>query len=98
MQKRIEEEKRIAELMIRLYCEKAGHRKVLCPDCRELLEYVLIRLEKCPYGERKNACKRCKTHCYCPEMRTKIRKVMRFSGPRMLLYAPLEVLRHWLKK
>lgn len=29
-------------------------------------------------------------------MRERIRRVMRYSGPRMLLYRPLEYLRHLL--
>lgn len=29
-------------------------------------------------------------------MRERIRRVMRYSGPRMLLYYPLEYLRHLL--
>ncbi len=31
-----------------------------------------------------------------PEMREKIRKVMRFSGPRMIIYAPKTALWHML--
>jgi hypothetical protein len=27
-------------------------------------------------------------------MRERMREVMRFSGPRMLLYAPMEAIRH----
>lgn len=98
MPNRIEKEKRIAGIMIRLYCKRQGHYPVLCPECRALLEYACARLSRCPYGDGKGACKRCRTHCYRPEMRAEIRRVMRYAGPRMLLYAPGEVLRHWFSR
>ncbi len=66
----------------------------LCGDCRELLEYSLARLEHCKFGNAKTKCHKCPVHCYRPDMREKIRTVMRFSGPRMLLYHPLEALRY----
>ena len=36
----------------------------------------------------------CRVHCYNREMREQIRRVMRFSGPRMLLHHPVMALRH----
>ena len=66
----------------------------LCGDCRELLEYSLARLDHCKFGNAKTKCHKCPVHCYRPDMREKIRTVMRFSGPRMLLYHPLEALRY----
>ena len=33
-------------------------------------------------------------HCYQPQMREQIRQVMRFSGPRMLLYHPVLAVWH----
>ena len=35
-----------------------------------------------------------RVHCYQPEMREKIRQVMRFAGSRMLLYHPALALWH----
>ena len=66
----------------------------LCGECRELLEYSLARLDHCKFGNAKTKCHKCPVHCYRPDMREKIRTVMRFSGPRMLLYHPLEALRY----
>ena len=66
----------------------------LCGECRELLEYSLARLDHCKFGNAKTKCHKCPVHCYRPDMREKIRIVMRFSGPRMLLYHPLEALRY----
>lgn len=66
----------------------------LCPDCAGLLEYVKLRREKCPFKDDKPFCQNCKIHCYRAEMREKIRLVMRFSGPRMMLRHPIIALRH----
>jgi hypothetical protein len=44
--------------------------------------------------ESKTFCSNCKVHCYKPEMREKIREVMRFSGPRMILHHPITSIRH----
>ena len=44
--------------------------------------------------EEKTFCANCKVHCYKPEMREQIRQVMRFSGPRMLLYHPFLAIWH----
>ena len=75
--------------MIALYCRKQhGGERELCPQCRELLEYALGRLKKCPFQEGKTTCAKCTVHCYRPDMREKIRAVMRYSGPRMLYRHP----------
>lgn len=70
------------------------HRVDLCPDCAELLAYAQTRIEHCPHFESKTFCSACPMHCYKPEMREKIREVMRWSGPRMLRYEPVLALRH----
>lgn len=92
----IAHEKKIVGLMIRLYCRRKEKNAVLCPDCEELLRYAHARLDHCPFGERKSSCKKCTVHCYKPAMRERMRLVMRFSGPRMLLYAPWAAIRHLL--
>ena len=92
----IDHEKRVVELMIRIFCRKKEKNTLLCPDCVELLHYAHSRLDRCPFGEKKKACKQCAIHCYKPAMREKMKQVMRFSGPRMILYAPVEAIRHIL--
>lgn len=90
-----EREKQVVQLMIRLYWKKLhGTQKGLCPECRELAEYAVMRSDRCPFMETKTFCSNCRVHCYKPEMREKIRKVMRFSGPRMLLHHPVMAVRH----
>lgn len=93
--KKREREKKTVALMIRLYCNKKhGTKGALCPECRELSEYAALRSDKCPFMESKTFCSNCKVHCYKPEMREKIRTVMRFSGPRMLFHHPIMAVRH----
>lgn len=93
-QKKRQKEQEIVEQMIGIYCRKKHGSKCLCEDCRQLLEYAAMRSRKCPFMEHKTFCSNCKVHCYKPDMREKIRGVMRFSGPRMLIYRPKMALWH----
>ena len=95
IQSKREREKETVSLMIALYCKKKHHtRKVLCPECAELQAYATQRSDKCPFMETKTFCSNCKVHCYKPDMREKIREVMRFSGPRMIFRHPVMAIRH----
>lgn len=88
-------EKELVSEMIALYCKKCHHiKKGLCEECKALEEYARQRSDLCPFMETKTFCSNCKVHCYQPEMREKIRKVMRFSGPRMIFYHPIIACRH----
>ena len=95
VQSKREREKKVVSQMIALYCRKQhGTRGQLCADCAALADYARLRSEKCPFMESKTFCSNCRVHCYKPDMREKIRRVMRFSGPRMLLYHPVLAVRH----
>ena len=96
IQTKREREKQMVSQMIAVYCKgKHGSKHGnLCPDCTELREYARQRSEKCPFMETKTFCSNCKVHCYKPVMREKIRAVMRYSGPRMMLYHPIAAVRH----
>jgi hypothetical protein len=93
---KIRKEKETVEKMIRLYCEKkhVPSDSSLCFECQNLLEYSHQRLEQCQYQDDKPTCRKCPVHCYRPTMREEIRRVMRFSGPRLVLRAPLDWIRH----
>ena len=96
----IEKEKRIISLMLSIYCRGKAHNTIyqeLCESCRSLEIYAHKRLDMCPFGVKKTACKNCEIHCYQPKMREQIRIVMRYAGPRMLWYAPIEAIKHYLK-
>ena len=88
-------EKKIVSEMIALYCRKKhGTNGGLCTECAALDAYAQARSDKCPFMETKTFCSNCEVHCYKPEMREKICKVMRFSGPRMLTVHPVLAVKH----
>ncbi len=93
---RLARERDTISKMIALYCRKNHHGETaqLCADCQTLEKYALERIMHCPYGADKPTCAKCTIHCYRSEKREKIRQVMRFSGPRMLLYHPLLTILH----
>lgn len=94
-----EGEKKIVSKMIAIYC-RSVHRsgKELCMECGELEQYAKQRLERCRFGEDKPTCGGCPIHCYKKDMRQKIKEVMRFAGPRMLLLHPIDAVRHFYKE
>jgi hypothetical protein len=83
--------------MIRCYCcREHGMTVDLCPECHGLLEYATRRLQRCRFGVNKPTCANCPVHCYHPERRAQIKRVMRYAGPRMLWRHPILSLQHWL--
>ena len=88
-------EARTVDAMIELYCREVhGSAAGLGSSCAGLRDYARQRLKKCPFQEGKTTCARCPVHCYRPEMRRRIRAVMRYAGPRMLLRRPRLALLH----
>lgn len=96
--KRIRREQQTVKQMIQLYCRHKEGNAELCPTCKELLHYAETRLERCPFGEEKSTCRNCTVHCYKPELRKRMQAVMRYAGPRMMLYHPIAALRHLLHR
>jgi hypothetical protein len=92
---RIEREMRTVTAMMHLYCREQHHTDDgLCAECTTVQEYAMRRLERCPFQEGKTTCAKCTVHCYKPDMRERIRVVMRYSGPRMLWQHPLLAVQH----
>ena len=92
---RLEREHRTLEAMVRIYCRRThGTRRELCASCRGLAAYAHERIDRCKFGAAKPICALCPIHCYKPEMRERIRIVMRFAGPRMLLRHPIMAVAH----
>ncbi len=84
--------------MIVLYCKLKHGQQKLCTECEDLYQYANQRLQKCPFGDNKPECKDCKIHCYNNEMRKRMKDVMKFTGPRMLIYHPTDFLKHLISK
>lgn len=94
-----EREKKTVEMMIGLYCKK-NHGSLkgdLCEECGRLRDYAFERTDQCPFMESKTFCTNCQVHCYRKDMRERIRTVMRYSGPRMVLYHPVVAFRHLME-
>jgi predicted amidophosphoribosyltransferase len=94
---RIDHQQHTIEAMLHIDCRhhhEAGG--TLCSDCNRLLDYARRRLASCPFQEAKPAFNHCQVHCYSKAMRERVRSVMRFAGPRMLLRHPLLSLWHML--
>lgn len=96
--KRLARERLTMTRMIGIYCSAHhdGSDEVPCAACREFLNYAVLRLQKCPYGDDKPTCANCPVHCYKPARRTQASEIMRFAGPRMLLLHPLLAISHQL--
>lgn len=105
--RRDREEKTISQ-MVALYCagnhepasrtETAVCGEAVCPECAQLDEYAALRTRRCRKMHEKTSCDACENHCYKPEMRERIRQVMRYSGPRMMTKHPIAAIRHLLGK
>ncbi len=101
-------EVRTVSQMIALYCA-ANHADAdrsatavcgenVCAECAQLDAYAAERTRRCRKMDVKTSCDECENHCYKPQMREKIRQVMRFSGPRMLTKHPVAAILHLLGK
>ena len=94
-----EKELKTVAMMIEKYCRGVhkSERGKLCEECETLLSYVESRLSKCPHGDEKPFCSNCKIHCYKPDMRDKIKKIMRYSGPRTVFSHPIVSTKHLIE-
>jgi hypothetical protein len=95
--KRLNREWETMKAMIRIHC-RDHHSPVneICGECRQLLDYAAVRLERCRFGVEKPTCANCPVHCYQRARREQVKGVMRYAGPRMLWEHPVMSLRHWL--
>ena len=94
---KIEEEKNLVLLMIKIFCKsnhKNNNRNNLCEECIELYDYTSGRIDRCRFMETKTFCSVCPSHCYKNDMRERIREVMIFSSKRMIFYHPILTLKH----
>lgn len=92
---RIRREKQTIAAMLRIFCRAHhGAGGDLCCDCAVLRSYAFQRLDNCPFAAAKPACNRCEVHCYSRTTRARVRAVMRYAGPRMLLRHPILSLMH----
>jgi hypothetical protein len=91
---KLSQERETLQAMIRLYCRQLHNSRELCEECSTLWDYADERLDKCPFSIEKPTCQNCTVHCYEPEMRQRVRDVMRYTGPRMIWHHPVMAVRH----
>lgn len=101
-------EKRTISNMVAIYCagnheaaartETSFAGEAICPECKVIDDYCVLRTERCRSMDRKTNCEECGNHCYAPDEREQIRAIMRYAGPRMITRHPVAAIRHLLKK
>lgn len=81
--------------MIHIYCKEHHDAKTSpCLNCEELLNYASKRLIGCPFQEKKPTCGKCPVHCYKKSMQDKVKRVMKYAGPKMIYRHPIMALTH----
>src|SRR3954469_2758851 len=85
---RLAREFKTIKTMVQIYC-RAHHGHDLCSECKGLMDYAGLRLDRCRFGAEKPTCAKCPVHCYQRNRREQVRIVMRYAGPRMVWEHPL---------
>ena len=92
---RLAREYRTLAAMVWIYCHDVhAEDDRPCDECSELLAYARRRIDRCVFGDEKPTCANCTVHCYNAQMRERVREVMRYAGPRMMLRHPWLALAH----
>jgi hypothetical protein len=87
---------RTIDAMVRMYCAENHAGVSPCPDCSSLLAYATRRIERCVFGDDKPNCADCTVHCYRADMRERVRVMMRWAGPRLMLRHPVLTVLHMI--
>ncbi|CAH2030361.1 nitrous oxide-stimulated promoter family protein [Trichlorobacter ammonificans] len=72
------------------------HPVELCEECSRFVAYAIARRLHCPLEAEKPSCKNCRIHCYAPAQRELVKRIMAWSGRRMILRGRLDYLWHYL--
>ncbi|WP_458777608.1 nitrous oxide-stimulated promoter family protein [Desulforhopalus sp. 52FAK] len=94
--KRLVREKKTIQALLSLYCRHHHPSKSdqLCTECKTVFDYAIKRLSACPLQNNKPTCANCIIHCYSKDMQNKIRRIMRYSGPRLIFKHPILAICH----
>lgn len=104
MKSRIDRERLTVQIMIAMYCrdhhaDAGDPHAVPCNECLEQYTYAMKRIDACHWlseGARKPVCRKCPTHCYRPGNRDRMKVIMRYAGPRMMLRHPVLAIHHFI--
>lgn len=96
-QTKINNEISVIITMIDIFYKNKKHKnQYTSTEIEELKNYCKSRVDNCPVILEKSFCSSCKIHCYDEEHRALIKKVMKYSGPRMIYYHPILLVKHLL--
>jgi hypothetical protein len=99
--RRLAREWKTVTAMVQIYCREQ-HGLSSCNECRELMGYIRLRLDRCRFGVEKPTCAKCPVHCNQRDRREQIKAVMQFAGPRMLWEHPwlsvCHLLDEWFRR
>ncbi len=95
-------DRKTLEAMGSIYClaHHAGAGKDasgLCDECRSVIDGTLARTESCPSGHALN-CQDCPVKCNRGVQGERIRAIMAYAAPRMMLRHPILSLSYLKKK
>ncbi|MEG0551698.1 MAG: nitrous oxide-stimulated promoter family protein [Vagococcus sp.] len=90
-------EKKTVQAMIDIYYKQYKDDEHLI-EKEDVENYAMSRLNYCRFGEEKPTCKVCPVHCYKKSYKEKMQKIMRYSGPRMMIYHPVMSVEHFVKE
>jgi len=94
----LKKEIKTVHIMVEMFCKHHHAGGELCEGCKELSDYAEDRIRKCTFGVNKPVCAECTVHCFKPDMRSQIKEVMRFAGPRMTFKHPVLAAHHLVRK
>ncbi len=70
--KRMKREKKTIGYMVRNLLQRPSrHSRRNMPRVHRIPEYAFLRLDKCPFQDKKSTCGKCVIHCYKPDMKEK---------------------------
>lgn len=94
---KIEYEIEVINKMIDIFYKNKNHKEEYTnTEIDQLKDYCSSKIYNCPVILEKTFCSSCKIHCYDKDQRDLIKKVMKYSGPRMLFYHPVLLIKHLL--
>jgi hypothetical protein len=70
-------------------------RIALCPHCYEMVKMAEKHVSGCPHMAYKTFCHSCPKPCYPKAHLEKIRPMMRYSGPRLMLRHPVIAFKYF---
>jgi hypothetical protein len=74
---------------LQAYVNRSGWKVGLCPECFALVKESVRHTNRCRHLAYKTFCHHCPTPCYALSVREKIRPIMRYSGPRLVMKHPV---------